>query len=285
MEVGYITDLNFGDIRGRRTSVEKNLKTIDGYTPKNKKCFIYPYNYMVLTNNSGGNTIIKYELFDTDNPTDPANFVHFEVVGSNPTLYVVPFGYKGQDLNYECSVTYANFPQLPWNYDYFKNWQALNSNTLATDFISSGFNLTTAAATGNIGSVINGIGSIANKVAGMTDKSKIPEETRGHIQGNALIYSGGAGCFVRCECVKAEYINIIDDYFTRYGYLVNSVRKPLLRNRKNFDYIETDGMNLSGGVPSDDLTELCQIFDNGLTIWHNPETFGDYDVDNSPIGK
>ena len=43
MAVGYITDIN-AELARRETVVNKNLKTIDGYTPKNKKCFCYPYN-------------------------------------------------------------------------------------------------------------------------------------------------------------------------------------------------------------------------------------------------
>ena len=44
MAIGYITDIN-AEFARLQTKVNKNLKTIDGYTPKNKKCFCYPYNY------------------------------------------------------------------------------------------------------------------------------------------------------------------------------------------------------------------------------------------------
>lgn len=283
MSFGYITDLN--PLQAHRPTPNEthkmNTTTIDGYTPKNKKCFIYPFNYAVMTNNSGGKTVLKYELFDTTE--NEFNLSWYSVVSCSPSLFVIPWKYKGQEQNFEENISFNNFPQLPWNYDLFKNWQALNSNTLTMSYISKGVSMAANIATGNIGGVIGGISDIANTAAAQMDKANIPEDTRGNTQGNALLYSGGAGCFLLKQCCQAEYIAKIDDYFTRFGYLVNEVKKPLLKNRKNFDYIQTNGMALTGGVPSDDLEELQKIFDNGVTLWHNPETFGDYEVDNATL--
>lgn len=37
--------------------------TINGYTPKNKKLFTYPYNYLIMSNNNGTSNILRYEKF------------------------------------------------------------------------------------------------------------------------------------------------------------------------------------------------------------------------------
>ena len=281
MAIGYITDIN-AEFARLETEVNKNLKTIDGYTPKNKKCFCYPYNYLTLNNNSGVKVVLKYELFN--NPQSAtATIKYYPVVGNNPVLLCVPTNYKGQAKNFDNSVQFANFPPLPWSYDVFKNWAALNSNSIAMSFAQKGLSVASAAVTGNLGGVIGGVTSTAAELANMADKAQQPDEVKGTPQGNALLYSGGAGVFARCECCKSEYISKVDDYFTRYGYLINEVKKPLLHNRKNFDYIQTKDIDITGGIPTEDLEELCSIFNNGVTIWHNPKTFGDYDVDNSPI--
>lgn len=281
MAIGYITDIN-AEVSMLETKVKKNLKTIDGYTPKNKKCFCYPYNYLTLNNNSGVKVVLKYELFN--NPqSSTATIKYYPVVGNNPVLLCVPVYYKGQAKNFDYSVQFANFPPLPWSYDVFKNWAALNTNSIAMSFAQKGLSVASAAVTGNLGGVIGGVTSTAAELASMADKAKQPDEVRGTPQGNALLYSGGAGVFARCEGCKSEYISKVDDYFTRYGYLINEVKKPLLHNRKNFDYIQTADIDLVGAVPAEDLEELCNIFNNGVTLWHNPETFGDYDVDNSTI--
>lgn len=39
---------------------------IDGYTPVNKKLLCYPYNYLIVSNNSGSSINLKFEHFDTD---------------------------------------------------------------------------------------------------------------------------------------------------------------------------------------------------------------------------
>lgn len=281
MAIGYITDFDCEFTR-LETEVYKNLKTIDGYIPKNKKCFCYPYNYLTLNNNSGVKVILKYELFN--NPKNSTVTIkYFPVVGNNPVLLCVPLNYKGQARNFDYSVQFANFPPLPWSYDVFKNWAALNTNSIAMSFAQKGLSVASAAVTGNLGGVIGGVTSTAAELASMADKANQPDEVRGTTQGNALLYSGGAGVFARCECCKSEYISKVDDYFTRYGYLINEVKKPLLHNRKNFDYIQTANIDLVGAVPAEDLEELCNIFNNGVTLWHNPETFGDYYVDNSTI--
>lgn len=282
MAIGYITDKQVDNFNRSETTVNKNLKTIDGYTPKNKKCFCYPYNFLTLTNNSGAKITLKYELFNTPQ-SDTATIKYFCVIGNNPSLFCVPTNYKGQPENFDNSIQFANFPPLPWAYDVFKNWAAMNSNSISMNLIQKGFSIATAAATGNVGGIIGGVSSTANELASMADKQQQPDELQGIPQGNALLYSGGAGCFARCECCKVEYITMVDDYFTRYGYLINEVRKPLLKNRKNFDYIQTKDITITGGIPSEDLQELCNIFNNGVTIWHNPETFGDYEVNNDCV--
>lgn len=283
MAIGYITDIN-AEFARLQTKVNKNLKTIDGYTPKNNKCFCYPFNYLTLNNNSGVKVILKYELFNNTQSTT-ATIKYYPVVGNNPVLLCVPVNYKGQEKNFDNSVQFANFPPLPWSYDVFKNWAALNSNSIAMSFAQKGLSVASAASTGNIVGVIGGVTSTAAELANMADRQQQPDEMKGTPQGNALLYSGGAGVFARCECCKSEYISKVDDYFTRYGYLINEVKKPLLHNRKNFDYIQTRDIDITGAIPSDDLEELCNIFNNGVTIWHNPNTFGDYGVDNSPINS
>lgn len=286
MELGYITDFNNDNSVRMETTVNKNLTTIDGYTPKNNKCFTFPFNYMLLTTNSGKQKIIKYENFDKPK-NQTAKFSYFPVVGVNPELLVVPDNYNGLEHNYDYGISFDEFMQLPWNYDGFKNWFAQNSNKRNWQYVKRGFSIVSNIAKGAAGvpGLINDVMSVGDSVAEMADMRNLPEETRGTIQGNSLMYSGGAGCYVRCECSRTEYITMVDDYFTRYGYLVNETKKPNLRNRKSFDYVQTQGMNLTGGIPQNDLDELNSIFDRGITIWHNPNTVGDYNVSNETISK
>lgn len=282
MAIGYIKDKDTGSPDVFNFGV--NLKTIDGYTPKNKKCFCYPYNAIILTNNSGARVTYKPELFNKLSEENNTVTVYYNcIVSANPSLFCYMGNYLGLGMDFSRTVSFNNFPPIPYTYDLYSNWLALNKNTLTMQYIQQGLNLSTAAATGNVAGLVNGSLSLANMESKQADMKNKPDSMNGVPQGNDLLYSGGAGIFINQETCRKEYITIIDDYFTRFGYLINEVKKPLLKNRKNFDYIQTKDIDITGGIPIEDLEELCAIFNNGVTIWHNPKTFGDYGVDNSPI--
>ena len=79
---------------------------------------------------------------------------------------------------------------------------------------------------------------------------------------------------------KTEYLKIIDDYFSMYGYKVNSVKIPNITGRTNWNYVKTINANILGDIPQEDIQELKNMFDNGVTFWHNPNTFLDYSQNN-----
>ena len=51
-------------------------------------------------------------------------------------------------------------------------------------------------------------------------------------------------------------------------------------NRRNWNYIKTNGINILADIPQDDLQIIKSMFDNGITLWHNTETFLDYSQNN-----
>ena len=76
---------------------------------------------------------------------------------------------------------------------------------------------------------------------------------------------------------------MIDDYFTMYGYKVNSVEVINPHKRTYYDYIKTIGCNITGNIPQSELLEIKSLFDKGITLWHNTSHFLDYSVNNSII--
>ena len=80
--------------------------------------------------------------------------------------------------------------------------------------------------------------------------------------------------------IKSEYAVIIDEYFSMYGYKVNLVTIPNVTGRANWNYVKTIGANIQGDIPENDLNEIKELFNNGITLWHNPETYLDYSQSN-----
>ena len=86
-------------------------------------------------------------------------------------------------------------------------------------------------------------------------------------------------CFSRFE-IKPEYVKRIDEYLDMFGYQTNRVKMPNITGRENWNYVKTVGINMTAHVPLPDLDRLKAIFDNGVTIWHNPKTIYRYDLSN-----
>ena len=68
-----------------------------------------------------------------------------------------------------------------------------------------------------------------------------------------------------------------------YGYKVNTVKSPNITGRRNWNFVKTINCNFDGDIPQNDMIIIKQIFDNGITLWHNPNTIFDYTQNNSII--
>lgn len=277
---GYIKDNDSGTPFYYNFTV--NLSTISGYTPKNKKCFCFPYNQIVLTNNCGAQIILKPELLEDLRNGDTITINYNFILSVSPSVYAYPTNYAGLTRAYNYAITFSNFPVVPYKNNAFDNWYALNKNSITVGYIEKATSMLTNGATGNVGGLAQDLFGFAETLASQEDMRNRPNVMNGVPQGNDILYSGAAGVFISQEVCRVEYITMIDNYFTHYGYLINETKKPLLNNRLNFDYIKTREINIVGDIPQEDISELENLFNNGLTIWHNSNTFGDYAVANPP---
>lgn len=87
---------------------------------------------------------------------------------------------------------------------------------------------------------------------------------------------------MRC---KKEYLQIIDDYFSKFGYKINRVKLPNIVGRTNWNYVEiasTEEIGY-GDVPSTAMEQINTACRNGVTIWHNHTNLGNFSLDNSIV--
>lgn len=128
--------------------------------------------------------------------------------------------------------------------------------------------------------------TITSALAQLRDSSIIPNTVKGDTSANGLdLVRKTSTFFIKQKCIKREYLEIIDNYFSMYGYKVNSLDNPRLyiNGRKNWNYIKTLNCICLGGVPADDLREIENIFNEGITFWHNYNTMYDYSQNNNII--
>lgn len=280
-------------------SIVRNT-TLNGYVPKNNKLFTGQFNYIMMSNNSGGNFIYYYEDF-------PNNAYNFKVIGTitpGGSIKIFPLNYKGITDAMEYGFSSGKYPIGSFTGDMYTNWLTQNSvnfNIGNYDFnlkpgdvgiatglmsIAGGIGLMTtgAGSLAGAGSILSGGIQIANSMGEIQRHEKIPPMYKGNSNAGDVIYSSNWLDFTYYQMsIKNEYAKMIDNYFSMYGYKVNSLEVINPHKRVYYDYIKTIGCNIIGNIPQKDLEEIRGLFDNGITIWHDTTKFLDYSVTNSII--
>ena len=293
------------ELKNQRIDIPK-LTNIDGYTPKNKKLFQYPYCYVLFTNPSNKTATFRFEL-----TSDTDLGLHFDInsiAGLAPMIHVSPY-------NYRKSLNGSNIPpwyddiyidasiQCAWTNDAYQAyisqmspiWEA-QEKQVAVGQVSTAFNGIVSTIGGLLsGNILGGLASGANAIynsmtapylqqtnmqAQKESHDLIPPSSRGSISGNASVamYSTNYVNFFVMS-ITAQMARCIDDYFTAFGYATNRIKTPNINNRPSWNFVKTNGASFSGSIMLDDMRKLQAIFDRGVTIWHTNDV-GNYNLDN-----
>lgn len=267
---------------------DKNLTNIDGYVPKNRKLFTFPYNMLYVTNNEGCAANYAFEYFEGDN----CQFNLSAAMCCTPEVMLTPLNYKGVEKNFNEKLLVGNFPQCAYTIDTFKAWVAQNQGSRGLSFIKgmgeTALGVGSMALTGGLvggGQAISGINQIANMIATASDKSTLPPQARG--DGGSIINMANEikGFQFFYAHIREEFAKIIDDYFNVYGYATHRVKVPNRVVRPHWNYVKTINVSLTGSVPTDDMAHLRRIYDNGITFWRKGDEVGDYSLDNGPSSR
>jgi len=280
-------------------AIPKQQTTIDGYTPKNKKLFCYPYNFAYCTNNNGAHAVYRYERFTGD--TMP--FVLSGSLAPDGGVHMTPKNYDGLLNNYNAGMNLTGFPTCAWNSDIYKLWLAQNQGQNAMGYLTGALKIaggvgaaiagSVATATGvgavpgiagagaGIATAISGAQQIAGMLAQRHDKEVVPPQANGALSSSVNITNNQHGFTFYFKSVTAETARILDNYFTMYGYRINRVQTPIINARPSFTYVKTVGCNIEGNMCNEDIVAVETIFDNGITFWKNGDAIGNYSLDNT----
>lgn len=268
-------------------TITKNTSFND-FVPKNKKCFIYPYNYLEVTNNIGNTNIYRYENFSTEN-------MQFDIEGiicCGCSIRLVPKNYKGSSKNYDETIPLAKYPPCAWTNDAYTNWLTQNAVNLKSQFLGLGVSSIGAIANmsmGNVAGAIGGVTSVAQQTLGIIGQFRkadmLPNVQHGENSGDVnFAFRKNTFTFKKMSA-KTQYLRIVDDYFTRYGYAIKKLDTPHLTGRQYWNYIEI-GKSESigyGDVPSKFMEEINGACRRGVTIWHNHDNIGDFSLNNTIV--
>lgn len=276
------------DLTPKKFNTEINkITSFSDYTPKNNKCFVYPYNYLFVSNNQGSNNIFKYEDFNTEKCIFENQF-SIAIGGSGR---IVPKNYKGMATNDDEALALGKYPTCAWSSDAFTNWLTQNSVNMAVSLGLTAGSIAGTIATGGAaapaiaGAVMSVAGNIGNTIGQFYQASLLPNINGGQANGD-VIWACNRNMFsFRQMRAKTEYLKIIDDYFTRFGYAIKKLEMPNIVGRKYWNYVEIGASEEIGygDVPNKFMEIINNACRRGVTIWHNHANVGNYSLNNTIV--
>ena len=263
--------------------------SLDSYTPINKKLLVYPYQYLNLDNNSG--TVVTFHIEDFSG--NVPSFTADSVITPGLSTKLSPDGYKKVELtNYAESFSAAKLPICSYQNEAYINWLKQNSLNIGLGIVTGTGQVIAGAtmlskpttALAGAGNIASGLTGIATTLSESYKASLRPPQAEGNLnQDNVNFYLGLYNPKYYFMSIKREYAEIIDNFFSMYGYKTNRLKLPNITGRANWNYVKTIGCNITGDIPQKDLQEIKNMFDNGVTLWHNASTFLDYSQSNTIV--
>lgn len=250
------------------------------------KLLMYPYSYTKVTDMRGNEFDIKNEYIDGQN-------LQFSIRGSiapqSKSAYEVQ-NYKGH-TNLLSGIINNNVSSMAIVDDYTAAYLQGNQNTLITGASVNAINSVVGTlgnlASGNIGGAVqsgaSGFTQILSLNAKLKDIDNHPSNLRN--QGNNYNFDFAnryTGIRVIKYTVTEEYQQTLTDYFKMFGYKVNRVKLPNLHTRQAWNYVKTIDCTIVGNIPQDDLNSIKEMFNKGITLWHNRDV-GNYGLSNNEI--
>ena len=266
--------------------------SIFGYTPTNKKLLTGEFNCLNVMNYQGEVQNYRYEYFNGNNCV----FSMRGAIKPQCSIQMFPNNYLrvSSDDGYRAGCYAIQAPPIPlanWNSDQYTAWLAAttNSRTLksVTGVISTiagaAMIATGAGAVVGAGMIAGGVGTLANLSAEVADHQKDSTANHGSTTSADVNYGASMVFGAYQYCITEEYARKIDKLFSVIGYKTNRVKIPNVTGRLNWNYVQTQAVAILGDIPQNDLQKIKDMFDSGVTFWHNPSTFLDYSQNNGII--
>lgn len=138
----------------------------NGYKPRNKKLFGYPYNQLWISNNQGTVNEYRYEDFKIDKD----GFFHMEVAASgisSPECVLYPLDYRGAAKYYDHAIVLTGYPTVPWIGDTYRAYMALNREQINNTYETTAIDAVSNALSGFLGGAVT-----VNNAADMLQAAK-----------------------------------------------------------------------------------------------------------------
>lgn len=266
-------------------SLPSQPTSLDGYTPRHRKLFYYPYTFCKITDHAGHESEYRYELLGS-----LIINIKYSITPSCQA-YAYPANYMGTYYNFDAGITVNCGSMCTWSNNTYSNWLGQNAGAIAITAagialagysggtsITAGSQMMNAAArsgatdgllsmgptsaiyTGSnalmgVGASIYNDGASTLKGAGaaaagglgaLSVQSKQPVTQRGSMDYSLSSMCGIQGVFGYSTTVKAEIAQQIDMWFDRWGYACERIKYPEIDTKPFWNYVKTNGASVRG---------------------------------------
>ena len=343
-------------------TVNQNQQALfQGYVPKNKKLYTYPYSFLQVLGNDGGNAIFRWEYFST---FGSGQFRILVSPSISSQMMITPTNYKGKSgYNPAERMIIENVMLCSWNGDTFKANLAQTIGKYAVPAevaVITGAALLDKALPDSLKNLITGSGESSGTSSWVPGQGMFQQKSIAgvmDINGNIITQYGGANASVGSKFgtpanngsltdatsgftqnilntiqktlaavhspesmarqaqnpgsstdilymlqekspyfitmgISRYYAEIIDNYFTLYGYAMNKSNIPRTHVRERFTYLKTVGCIVEGSFPANMAQAIENVYNNGTRFWYLDGTgfknwpfVGDYIQPNNPLGN
>lgn len=272
-----------------KTAIAKTT-VLDGYLPRNAKCYTYPFTYYHVDNGGGQGLTCRYEFFDSltpkfrtsGNSTFPVEITLFPIDYKNvPTATTTdPMEYRPEKLSIK------GYPECSFSIDAYTAWSAQNSVPILMKGAANVFQGALAGAEGGLaGAGLGALGGVAQTAMGAFadwySASIASDITKGSFATGSNDVANHRTCFKGgCVTQPSTVMKTIDQFFDAFGYTKREWGTVSRRNRTRWTYIKTIGANVDGSVPADDAKYIADCYDRGIRFWADTTNPCDYSTAN-----
>lgn len=288
-------------------SVNEAMKTFPNRVDfRNAKCYSSPFMTVKLFSSDGESVEFTPQWFGND--ISVYNFRYrWGTAGGMFGAYQATFENKNGTFDWavwnDFIVSLKALPSCPWTGDGFTNWQKVNEQAVISNAVTGVFN-GASRITGGVGQLMSGeasgtVGGVGNVVAGIAETinpifnlaaSIGQEKATGAAVNGVGSYSplidvcwGTWGFKIVYYMAQFYAMQSIDQYFDRFGYRINRLKKIEIENRPKWTFVKTHECHVATttGIPYVSQMAINSMFNHGVTFWRGAEyqsglNIGDY---------
>jgi hypothetical protein len=228
------------------------------------KFLSFPYAKIIVQDSTTGQTI---EL-------DPSKFLNkkatFEIQGSiseRPHYRIIPTNYKDLDYSYSDSMVVRCDTTLPTANNAYAKYLMNNQDMNNLKMFGTGVGIVGSVVGGSPMGAITGFESITNVMLQEEQAKKQPNQQSSITDGalDRILMQNGIRIYL--YVMDLPHRQSANDFWTMYGYPVRKLDYPVLSSSANYNFIKTVNANITGNFPQNDLQEIQEMFNKGVTLW------------------